>query len=267
MDMEAMDVFDSEGASGRDSIPLVYLWSGLGALVFLATITWVCLTLPMLCGLPWCGCPSPLRGDSDDLLVQQIDRLALQVSTASAMSPIDCRRELERLKSECAPKLALASMFKTFSAAFGSVMHIFSDVCNVFTFFNKGWISHAVLLGLTVSSAIRNHFRITRGAPTVVLREVRLTLERGLFTEKLHALVRADKGVLVMPALLLKVYGLPFAADSVLSGLIAAGSIMGSMFGVTSYIFKEYDLGISSAYADGALYGEDPIELEMAAMQ
>lgn len=251
MDSEAMDIFNVEStAVGGSTIPLVFLWAALGALVILVSLLWVALTIPMIVGFPCLGMPSPLRGDADADLLAQVDGLAAQVAAAALLPAAACSRALEALAARPGSRVRRVSTLSAVSAAVGSMTHVASEVFNVITFMRHGWFVSAVLLGATVFVSAQRLTQLTGGKPQTIMRELSLTLKRGVFTERLLAIQRADKGGQVMPALLLKVFGLPFAARDLYAGVVAAATIAASTFGMGKFLFQEVDLGVGGDDVD-----------------
>merc|ERR550525_1644614 len=96
---------------------------------------------------------------------------------------------------------------------------------------------------LCVALSARYLYRRSTG-PHSLPREVLLVMKRGLVTEDYMETIRSDKGVLRIPETLLKVYALPFCAKSMLSVLMAIGSIVGNVALVAKFVFTEQDLGV-----------------------
>lgn len=233
-------------AHGKLPHLLLRLWKVLAVLVIVLSVAWVIVTIILL-ALP----RSPFRCVRRDSLLDRVDSLAIeihQISSARCLSEAgaaaDCRTKLLKLKTESFPCLKLAHVFNTIGPAWAALLHMFADISNTFTFLRNRDYMLAGLLALTVCIYVGHAVKKTKGGVQGILRETMTSLECGLFTHDFLVFIRADKGTQNIPALLLQIYGLPFAAKGWSSALFAAGSIGATVFLVIPFIYHEYDLGI-----------------------
>mmetsp|Transcript_42378 Transcript_42378/g.76938 ORF Transcript_42378/g.76938 Transcript_42378/m.76938 type:complete len:1021 (-) Transcript_42378:103-3165(-) len=240
---EAPDTLDEPPEMGK-TIALAEVWLALGLLALFASLMWMLLTLPMLCGSPCCGCPSPLGGWKDENLLKKVEELSAKVDNASGLEPSSCRKALERLRKDDCSRLQITTTFGVGLQAFGILSHLAGDVVNTCTFIlNKDFI-YAGLLSFTLAITLVYQCGAMGGGPLGIMTEAKLSIERGLYTENYLVIVQGDKGVQAIPAMALKIYGLPFAAKSPFSVLVAAASICGGVLGIANFIFQQYDLGV-----------------------
>jgi len=251
MNQDVMDIFVDEAPDTLDDAPemgktiaLAEVWLALGLLALLASLMWLLLTLPMLCGSPCCGCPSPLGGWKDETLLKKVEELSAKVDNASGLEPSSCHKALERLRKDDCSRLQITTTFGVGLQAFGILSHLAGDVVNTCTFILNRDFIYAGLLSFTLAITLVYQCGAMGGGPLGIMTEAKLSIERGLYTENYLVIVQGDKGVQAIPAMALKIYGLPFAAKSPFSVLVAAASICGGVLGLATFIFQQYDLGV-----------------------
>jgi len=226
-------------------IQLPHVCFGLLLVSMGGALIWLAVTVPMIYALSICGYTSPINGNSDEDTLGKIDALTLHVDYAANLPPSECRQALERLQKKAAT-LKLASRLEVAMNAGYPLVHMVVDIYNMCTFASTQYFFAAASMGLLVCLTMVLQFRAVHGGLLTLPHEARLTLERGLATKGMMDFLLIDKFIQYMPTCLIKVYALPFAADSTLSALIGFGSIASDLFGVVQFIYKVFDLGCVS---------------------
>jgi len=227
------------------------VWHLLGAAVVVLSAVWVVVTVVLL-SVPRCrGRATPFFAPRRDLLLDRVGALATEVHQIAMLRPLEevgaaaeCREALARLRDERFPGLRLTNVFTTFGPAWAAILHFGTDCFNVFTFVKHGDFLFAAFLILTMWVSLTYAWVATDRGPHRIYQETKLSLDCGVVTHDFLVMIRADKGFQMIPALLLQVYGLPYAAQSWTTALAAAGSIGATVLFVVPFIHHDYDLGI-----------------------
>merc|ERR1719330_1975708 len=96
-------------------------------------------------------------------------------------------------------------------------VHSIMQLLSVYTFLSSqtfvGLLGGGILLGHVVSTAYQT-YKWDLAEPRAVLREVQLSVARGIYTPKLFELLKTDQGVLTLPALIFSLSALPWSIYS-----------------------------------------------------
>lgn len=232
-------------------VAMAPLWITLSASVVILSVLWLLVAIHMLCVTDCLGMKSPIVGEvsGDLVLVQEI---AEEVDATKYLNDKDCHGALQRLKEQY-PHFMLTNVFNTIGPAVGFLLRLSSTGMSIGVFVMAAFRDRDDL-GLAAGNALSALALCTTMTitlvqlglrhPEAVFREVRRSWARGVHTEGYLAIVRADKGSQAIPALFVKVYGLPFAATSVFSVLVSWGSILVVVGTVSLFVFQQFDLGI-----------------------
>lgn len=239
---------------------LASLWMALFVTVVLQSVLWLIITVHMLtvgeCG----GRRSPIQGEvSRDLA--KVQEIAAKVDATRVLGDEECHQALVRLK-QTYPDFMLTNVFNTFGPAVGFVSRLLSEVYSIALFVFAAYrqrgdanmaMRHAILALILGATLYVTLVQLGQQRPDRVVGEAWRSWVRGVHTEGYLAIVRADKGAQAIPALFVKIYGLPYAATTSFSVLVSWGSILGVIGVVSFFIFQQFDLGVEEVGADSKL--------------
>lgn len=249
---------------GGRTMNAVYLWLFLACSVFVLSIGWLLMALHMLCVTSCLGLRSPIMGDTSRDMPRVLElSAAIEVKIDETKDSGDeaCRQALLTLQPRY-PKLKPTNSCSTFGPMMGFTSRLVTEGYSIALFVAAGVEAYnvkgdvnmaarqillATILGITLAITL-----VTIGMqnPQTIFREAMRSWTRGVYTEGYLAIVRADKGAQALPALFVKIYGLPFAADSIFSVVVSWGSILGVIGVVSLFTFQQFDLGIEDVGAE-----------------
>lgn len=232
------------------SRPAYWLWAILFSAVIVLTLVWILIVLHMLLVHRCHSKPSPIAGQVSPEL-PRVKRIATEVDEANQIeNNSECRRALALVKERC-PTFMLTNIFNTFGPMMGFLSRLGAEIWTCVTFFQSGngySLLSASLLAITLLiTAVQ--LGLQRPNPFY---EAKRCWDRGLYTKEYLAIIRADKGAQALPALMIKIYGLPFVStEKIVSIAVAWGGIIGTIAVVSLFIFQQFDLGIETDGFDG----------------
>lgn len=246
----------SSGAESDYQINFIKLWWALGVSVVVLSLLWLSIAIHMLLVGHFGGRSSPLRAEiSADMA--RVMRLTALVDKTRDLGDAACRDALLRLKQQEFPRFILMNVASTFGPIAGFVSRFAAEVYSVVIFavsavwyFHKGLLHPAIMQGilgflLACTVFITIHSMGLR-APMQIFTEAKRSWDRGVATEPYLDIIRADKGAQALPALFVKIIGLPFAARKPLDVVVSWGSILGVVGVVGLFAFQRFDLGIEN---------------------
>mmetsp|Transcript_18325 Transcript_18325/g.57413 ORF Transcript_18325/g.57413 Transcript_18325/m.57413 type:complete len:485 (-) Transcript_18325:60-1514(-) len=194
----------------------------------------------------------PLSWERDEPMLGKIDRLASLVDQATSQPDSRaCLLAMRRLQADH-PSLKLTTVAKTFGPAVGTLVHLALDVAVAHTFFSHGlnnpesFVPDCTLGSLTILNMLFTllHNTLVGGSPWAIAGEAWRSFERGALTETYVRILYGDLGAHVLPALAIKIFGLPFCADNTVKVATGILAIVGTIPGSVPFIFQQFDLGI-----------------------
>jgi len=247
---------------------LIYIWRALGLSVGALSLLWLCIASHMLLVGHVRGRTSPLRGEiSADMA--RVMRLTALVDETRDLGDAECRDALLRLKQRDCPRFMLMNIASTFGPIVGFVSRFAAEIYSVIIFgvsavyyastqrpvpaLEQGILGFllACTVFITVDCLERQH-------PMQIFVQAKRSWDRGVPTEPYLDIIRADKGAQALPALFIKIIGLPFAARNRLDIVVSWGGILGVVAVVGLFAFQRFDLGIENeglaAVQDGRLW-------------
>mmetsp|Transcript_14690 Transcript_14690/g.28965 ORF Transcript_14690/g.28965 Transcript_14690/m.28965 type:complete len:475 (-) Transcript_14690:76-1500(-) len=249
-------------------IDLINLWRALGLSVVVLSLLWLSIAIHMLLVGHFAGRPSPLRAEVSADMTRVMHLTAL-VDETRDLGDGECRDALLRLKQQNYPRFVLMNIASTFGPIAGFVSRFAAEVYSVVIFavsmvyyaYMKYWlpaIAQGILGSLLACTVLITIYNIALRAPMQILVEAKRSWDRGIATEPYLDIIRADKGAQALPALFIKIIGLPFAVSTPLQLVVSWGSILGVVGVVALFVFQRFDLGIEnegfSAVQDGRLW-------------
>lgn len=243
----------SEGEMG-----IVFLWLALFASVIVLSALWLFIALHMLFISTCQGRKSPIVGEVSRDFVK-VQELAAQVDETKNLNDEECHEALLRLKQRY-PAFMLTNVFNTCGPAMGFLSRLVTEAYSIGLFVmaaittyegkHPNYMNNAArqtflasVLGVTLAVTL---VQLGMHHPETIIREVRRSWARGVHTEGYLAIVRADKGAQAVPALFVKIYGLPFAATTAFSVIVSWVSILGVIGVVSLFTFQQFDLGVEA---------------------
>jgi len=136
-----------------------------------------------------------------------------------------------------------------------SLFHFFLRMFNVCTYASSwtmnGIICSMVLLGHVILTGLQK-WRLGLWSPRAYYTEIKDSLDRGIFTPKLFELLKTDKGVLTLPALVFSLAGLPWSvylnnhnnAFQMLQTMCQVIGFLAAIGGSGVFVFQQFDLGV-----------------------
>jgi len=226
-------------------------WAAFGAAILALAVLWVLVTLPMVLAAAFCAA-GPLSWERDAVLLGDIDGLAAKIHLAAGHNDWRvCLFKMKRLR-EVHPSLQLTTVITTFGPAAGTLAHLALDLSAAYTFFSHGRRhpttrhSDFVLGSLTVINFIftlMHNCNVGRGNPLAMIKEAKLSFERGVYTDTYIKILYGDAGAHMLVTTAINVFGLPFRADNPLKVASALMAIIITVVTCVPFIFQQFDLG------------------------
>jgi len=242
---------------------LTVFWAATAEVIMCMSAFWVVGSVIMV-GVSYGG--TLVLSSRNEVLLNRIDCIARAIEVAALKDdPVQCRRVLENLPNmEEAEGGCMTFEFTTpfhpgkpnpLLVGVMSTFHFLLRGANIYTYGStltvNGMICSSVLLVHLVMTIVQKATLGTYG-PCSIWKEIKDSLDRGLFTSKLFELMKTDKGVLTLPALVFTLSSLPWTvytnghSDHV-QMLQAVGQVLGfvsALVGTGVFTFQQFDLGI-----------------------
>mmetsp|Transcript_19442 Transcript_19442/g.60143 ORF Transcript_19442/g.60143 Transcript_19442/m.60143 type:complete len:485 (-) Transcript_19442:71-1525(-) len=235
-----------------ESIPerSLLVWAVFAIIMLALAALWALLVSVML--LAACRGSGPLSWEKNKLMLGKIDELASLIDLATSQSDWRACLHMMRNIQGDHPSLKLTTVAKTFGPAVGTLVHLALDVAVAHTFFSHGlnnpesFVPDCTLGSLTILNMLFTllHNTLVGGSPWAIAGEAWRSFERGALTETYVRILYGDLGAHVLPALAIKIFGLPFCADNTVKVATGILAIVGTIPGSVPFIFQQFDLGI-----------------------
>eukprot|EP00927_Polykrikos_kofoidii_P041159 TRINITY_DN35080_c0_g1_i1.p1 TRINITY_DN35080_c0_g1~~TRINITY_DN35080_c0_g1_i1.p1 ORF type:complete len:616 (-),score=51.74 TRINITY_DN35080_c0_g1_i1:26-1873(-) len=212
--------------------------------VFVSSVVWLCCVICILTVSLSTGQPSPVSGIKNETMLQRIDELAGELESALTLQPDDCFAHLMSLK-ERRTKFKCSNIFNTIGPAFASLLHLVTNVVNAVEFIlppSHEYVSAGLLILLTGLSIFYVSKTAKRGV-TSIFSETKESWDRGIWTPDYIALLRADRAVQAIPALLATSYWMSNHAKDAFKLSVNLCSFGMTYAVLVPFIVREYDYG------------------------
>uniref|UniRef100_A0A7S1AK46 Uncharacterized protein n=1 Tax=Noctiluca scintillans TaxID=2966 RepID=A0A7S1AK46_NOCSC len=216
------------------------LWTGLRLGTKLIAAIWMVITFFLL------ACPclrASLNGVPDEPRLQRIATLMREVQRAlHIMEPRECRAQLCKLRDRH-KYIVLLNIMSAHIPVFVVIAHSAADMFSFYLLIEAKSYSLALLLLICECMKGVLIFYEVGWDACWPFHEAILSWNRGLPTNTHTTVVRCDRGVVVIPMLFVKMYGLPRVAKYSFSAIIGVCSIISMTFNLANFVFTEFDLG------------------------
>jgi len=217
---------------------------GIAVTTLISSVLFIFITLHMLCVKKCFAHYSPLSGTRNAKTIRQIDDLAKEIELiiSGDSNPKQCHQKLLDLQESKYPGLYLAKFPQVWGQVIGAGVHCVVDAFNAYNFWKHGDYLRSVCMVLCV--LVTCGFVSMRGGIRNVYRECMLSWKRGIMTDGYLDVMRADKGMQSVPALLCILSGLPWNPGGAKSIIAAVGSVVMNLVVMVPFIFEQFDLGV-----------------------
>lgn len=224
----------------RDSSKeMALIWKAFACVIIFLTLLWLIITVHMLCTATCYNRASPLYGIQDPDL-SKINCLAVRVDHCKSLDDSECYAALTRLKDEY-PSFQLTNPGQILGGTVGFISRFIAEVYAFYLLITSRAWPLAAIMAATLAITLR-YLAFQR--PQRIFWEAKRSYDRGAHTEGFLRILEADMGGQATPALIIKIIGLPFAAQTVAQALISLGTILSCIGLLALFIFQEFDLGI-----------------------
>lgn len=241
---------------------LTVFWAATAELIMTLSLAWVVLASGAVL-IAW-RC-TPRWGARNEALLTRIDCISHAIDRAAKLEVAEqCMAELRNLEKLDKSQGGCQTFEFTTYLLGGpnpvlivgiALLHCLLRFFTAYTFASSYTLSGIVCAAVLFLSAFMTLVRLRAiglASPSAIVREVRKSLAFGILTPRLYEVLKTDKGVLVLPALIFSLGDLPWTIYlnghgpkfQLAQAICAILGFVETLAGSGSFVFQQFDLGL-----------------------